>query len=217
MKVNIVAIVGEFGSGKTLYATYLGVTFLQKHKDEFLYTNYPLKNLGELASRWKQFTFKDLSMQTLPTWINNGLMIIDEIQEGADAYDFLTKAVRRKTSFINQIRKNDLELIMITPNLDFIASRIRKVITHFSVLEEMTFEGVVRAHWWKKIMVASDFQTVKKYVFVKDLSGYFKYYNTKYIIQDNSNEEEPFTENVTEESEKDVLEDLKQDLIETAE
>jgi len=190
MKVSIIAYVGEFGSGKTLYATYTGIRFLIANPTSYLYTNYPLKNLGELAERWKQYSFKDISQNILPKWIKNGLMIIDEIQEGADAYDFMRNEVRQKSRFVNQIRKNDLELIMITPNLDFVSSRLRKVITHFAIMEEMTENGVVKAHWWKRIMMSAGFTTVKKYVFEKNLTAYFQNYDSKYIIEDNSEDED---------------------------
>jgi len=190
MKVNIIAYVGEFGSGKTLYATYTGIQFLIANPTSYLYTNYPLKNLGELESRWKLYSFKDISQNILPKWINNGLMIIDEIQEGADAYDFMKNEVRQKSRFVNQIRKNDLQLIMITPNLDFVSSRLRKVITHFAIMEEMVENGVIKAHWWKRIMMSTGFTTVKKYVFEKNLTDYFNNYDSKYIIEDDSEDED---------------------------
>lgn len=185
MKVPIIAVVGEFGSGKTAYATYTGIEFLKNNPTCNLFTNYPLKNLGELATRWKQFNFSDISEDVIPDRYSNGLMIIDEIQEGADAYDFMKSKNRNKSKFINQIRKNDLQLMLITPNLDFIDSRIRKVCNYFVIMDEMEIEGIITAWWYKKNPISSGFDTFKypKPV-VKDISTYFKYYDSKHIIRD---------------------------------
>ena len=184
MQVNLIGIAGPFGSGKTLYATSLGINFLRNNPTKFLFTNYPLKNLGELEDRWEQYKFEDISKDILPENYKNGLMIIDEIQVGADAYDFLKDDVRNKMDFVNQIRKNDLELIVVAPNFDFFISRLRKLLTHFVILNPMVEEGIINARWFERILVSSTFE-VRQFEnpVIKDLSDYFKYYDTKYIVK----------------------------------
>ena len=173
MIVPIITVLGEFGTGKTLFATYQAVKFSQTHPDQTVFANYPINYLNN----FRQYDFEDLKKEEFPEWLHDGLLIIDEIQNGSDAYDFMASGTRKMTSFITQIRKLDLQLIMVTPVFTFVSKRLRDITNYIITLEDMLVPGVVTANYYRKR--PREYLRTKKY----DLHSIFPYFNTKHIIK----------------------------------
>jgi len=177
MRVPIVVIVGEFGSGKSLLARYLAEEFILKHPDKNLITNMTMYDIEYIPLK-----IEDLAKSPFPDYIRNGLLILDEIQSGTDAYDFMKSGVRRATKFISQIRKYDLELIMITPRLDNINKRLREITNYIVTMQETNIKGVVSGNWYFINNYAVDMRPKWLSSFRLDLTEYFEKYDTKQII-----------------------------------
>lgn len=184
MKVPILVIVGEFGSGKTLYATYLGDNFKKENPEKNLFTNYKLIGID-----YKQIKMSELKQKPFPSYIKDGLLIIDEIQEDGNAYDFMRSGVQNIVKFVSQIRKRGLQLIMITPRLDFIAKKLREITNYIITMKETNDNGIVRGNWFSVNNYSTSFRPVWIRNFKIDLSSYYGKYDTNEIIEESEDEE----------------------------
>ena len=93
----IIAITGDFGAGKTLLATFYALLY-QANEGLKIFANYQFNNV-----KYKRVTFDEVSK--MPEWLNHGVLILDELQVGADSYNFMSNDVKKLTTFITQIRK----------------------------------------------------------------------------------------------------------------
>lgn len=189
MRVPIVVIVGEFGSGKTLYAVYLGDQFKKTNPEKTLFTNITLKDID-----YKKISMNDLKKKPFPSWLRDGLLIIDEIQEDGNAYDFMKSGVQNIVKFVSQIRKRGLQLIMITPRLDFIAKKLREITNYIVTMKETNENGVVRGNWFSINNYSTAFRPVWIRSFKIDLSSYYPKYDTNEIIEESEDEDEENSE-----------------------
>lgn len=186
MIVPILCIIGDFGTGKSLLSTYYAKKFSENYPDRNIFANYTLKNIPNFTE-YNFGIFKD--MKNIPNWLCNGLLIIDEIYLGADAYKFMQSDVNNIWEFIMQIRKKNLELIMCTPRLKFIAVRIRDITNYIIALEEMKIEGVITGHTYYINHVTNETKKIRKFQY--NLKNYFSYYDSKQLIRkENNNESE---------------------------
>ena len=174
MIVPVVCVLGEFGTGKTLFATYQAVTFAQDNPDKMVFANYPIRGI----KNFRQYDVEELKQAEFPEWLQNGLLIIDEVQIGSHAYDFIKKGARHMISFISQIRKLDLQLIIITPVFTWITKQLRDIVNYIITLEDMKTPGIVTANYYR-------YRKPSKYLRTKvyDLRNVFPYYNTKFIVR----------------------------------
>ena len=175
MIVPIICVLGEFGTGKTLFATYQALKFASENPDKKVFANYPIKGIAN----FRQYQFDDLKQEEFPVWLENGLLIIDELQLGSDAYEFMQLGVKAMFSFITQIRKLDLQLLMVTPVFTFISKRLRDITNYIITLEDMTESGIVTANYFRFRKPRTKYLQTKRY----DLRSVFPYYNTKHIIK----------------------------------
>jgi hypothetical protein len=185
MRVPIVIEIGEFGSGKTLYGVYLGDRFIKENPDKTLFSNITLYDIP-----YVKIDMADLKKKPFPDHIKNGLIIIDEIQEDSNAYDFMKSGVRNIVKFVSQIRKRGLQLIMITPRLDFIAKKLREITNYIVTLRDTSENGIVRGNWFTVNNYSSNFKPVWLRSFKIDLSSYFDKYDTNEIVEESEGEDE---------------------------
>lgn len=90
--MSVIAICGLPGSGKTLFATYLGIksykksNFLKKNKECKLFSNYPIlinKNKNIYSNKVSLWDF-DVYLK----WLYHSVVILDEIQLYFDSLEF---------------------------------------------------------------------------------------------------------------------------------
>jgi len=180
LKYPIMTITGDFGAGKTLYLTYLGLKFYQDGLT--IYSNYDLYGID-----YEKITFKDLA--DMPSWLTNGVILLDEGHIGMDAYNFLQKKVQNISTFITQIRKNNLILAITTQRFNTLAKRVRELINYYIEIEKVIVEdeneNLKEMKGWVKVKV---FDITDKMILVKksihDLTSVFPYYNTNEVIRD---------------------------------
>jgi hypothetical protein len=167
-KYPIIIVVGDFGSGKTLYTTFMGLTFYQNEGLK-IFSNYDLFKVP-----YKKIKFSDVS--SMPDWLHDGVLLLDETQIGADSYNFLNKGVQQIMTFITQIRKRNIVLIMTTQRFDFVAKRIRSLINYFIEVEAVS-KGVVKISTYD-ITRGEELQNER----TLDLTKIWSYYNTDEVI-----------------------------------
>jgi len=124
----LVIILGNMGDGKTLFATFYAKMYeqivLENQLSYKIFANYNI-----VSPIFQKVKLKDLVK--FPSWLRDGLLIIDEIQvEGGDAYRFLEKDSQYLTAFITQLRKRNLQLIITTQRQRFVSIRIRELVNY---------------------------------------------------------------------------------------
>jgi len=98
MNPGINAVVGDFGSGKTLFLTYLANMNVGHRK---IFANYTLYDI-----EYTPMAIEDVA--TFPPEVNNAIVLWDEGHIGAGAYDVFKKDVQKIAVFISQVRKRNL-------------------------------------------------------------------------------------------------------------
>jgi len=128
VKYPITAVIGNRGSGKTCFLTFLAVQYHKEGKK--IFTNFELKgiphekmNLGIMA--------------TLPDKLSNAVVLMDELHMGADSYDFMKKSSRAFNTFATQLRKRKVNWYFTTQIFTQVARRIR-LQTDFMITMENT-------------------------------------------------------------------------------
>ena len=174
----IVAIVGNKGACKTLMMTYIAEREHFKNGRK-IYSNYHLTHIP-----YERFTYEMLV--DLPEYMMNGVILMDETQMGADAYDFLNKKTRSITTLATQLRKRKLDLYMTTQRFRFISKRLRDLTDYIYALK--TYEdsigepihGVARVELYDRNDIFNDIP-IKSFVF--DGRKWFGHYDTNEVIQ----------------------------------
>lgn len=132
----IIAITGNFGAGKTLLATFLALTYKANHNMN-IFSNYKFVGVD-----YRKVTFEEVAK--MPDWLRNGVLVLDEMQIGADSYNSMGKNVKLLTTFITQIRKRDIILVITTQRFKMVAKRIRLLINYYIEVESVA-KGVIKA------------------------------------------------------------------------
>jgi len=115
----VVGIDGKRGAGKTNFAVYL-VKNLQEMTQRNVYANIHLKKI-----KYKTFT-KEM-LKTLPSELDNSIILIDELHVWGDSYKFLSKQSEELTLLFTQLRKRNIILIHTTQQFEGqIAIRLRR-------------------------------------------------------------------------------------------
>lgn len=173
MEFPIICILGNRGAGKTLLMTALAKdSFITEKKN--IFANYTLKG----------FHYRSIKVSELgkfPDWLTDGIILIDEMQVGGDAYNFLHKNVKGMTDFITQIRKRRLTFIYTTQRFRTVTKRLRDQTDFIYECEEGLTKGdvILEIHDLHK---PDDLSFVSKHEL--SLQAYFKNYDTNEIIRD---------------------------------
>ena len=211
----LIGIIGDVGVGKTLYAVDLIRKFYAQYKDtRRVFTNITLLEIPYIEINFDDFKKddfttkkydlvikhknpesdkeKDIIREVLETGLSfeDGLLIIDEIQEGSDAYNFLNQDVQKLNHFISQVRKYDLDLIVVSQRLSFISKRLRQLLNYNFMIDYNVYydkelklktftTGIVKIRYFR---VGTEGRKVYK-VETKDLRGNFDFYFTKQKIK----------------------------------
>jgi hypothetical protein len=170
------AIVGDKGACKTLMMTYLAeYHYLKENKN--IYSNYKLNIIP-----YKKFSYDMLV--DLPEDMCNGIILMDEIQMGSDAYEFLSKKSKAITMLATQLRKRNLTLYMTTQRFELIAKRLRILTDFIYALSPFYDKGhlIKGVAYVEQYDRADPFNDIPVRKFVFDGRQWFGHYDTKEVI-----------------------------------
>lgn len=124
--MNLVAIIGDPGSGKT--------NLLTKYLHEYHCAGWPVSANYELKFDYISKGFDELA--ELPPDINGFFVGIDELGVGADSYEWMGSTARGLTTLAAEIRKRNCIFVYTTQHLSYIASRLRGRTDTFILMED---------------------------------------------------------------------------------
>lgn len=168
---KIICIEGARGSGKTTKACEMAHRY--KKRGDNVFSNITFYN----------FAYVPIDFNTLrefPSWLKDGVAIMDEMHQGADAYNFLAKSTLDITTMATQIRKHNLTLIYITQDMTQIVKRLRRQTDYlYEVRKIDNIDGVIEL----TIRDLKDgFKVITKEV--QDLRKWFNWFDTLQVILD---------------------------------
>ena len=172
MQFPITCVLGERGSGKTLFMTYLAYHYAKQGKK--IVANYHLFGIPYTYMKVREIAEMKLT-------IKDSIVFIDEGQEGADSYSFLRKSTQKLTKFATQIRKLKITMYYSTQVFGQIAKRLRDQTNYIIQMQEMGIQGISRASVFNYRQGYED-DLIRKFVF--DGREYFKFYDTEEIIDE---------------------------------
>jgi len=164
---KVVVLIGDRGTGKTLFAVSLSKYYTDN--DINVFTNIELFNM-----KYTHLSFSEIA--SFPEWLKDGVIILDEMHVGADSYRFLTKDVQGITAFITQIRKRNLSFIYITQNFTTIAKRLRLQTNHAYQFTKLD-DGIAQIDVFDVMNFYEHLNTI-----IFNGRGFYEYYDTKQII-----------------------------------
>jgi len=166
---KVIGILGDRGSYKSCFATSLAYSYAKNGVN--IFTNMEFINITHI-----RVSFKDIS--TFPDYLENGVIILDEMHVGADAYNFLKGEVQKITQFITQIRKRNLSFIYITQNYSTIAKRLRQQTDFMYIMSKHRIEHHANIEVRD---VKNNYEIINK---IEGFYGkpYYPFYNTNQII-----------------------------------
>ncbi len=206
LKSGFYVAIGQQGSGKTAFITYLAVSEYQQNKrlilsnytlfdipciyyddktlidlltsDTLVETVYIPKRFGDKPYNIAQEYYKIVGVypKSNDDYLNNSVILLDEIHVYYDSYDFYKKNPRIISGFISQLRKRKILLLGTTQRILKIPVRMRSELKYIFDMQENNglFNCVINQ------MDGYYFKPFKK--LTVDLRNYFKYYDTNEII-----------------------------------
>jgi len=171
------AIVGDKGACKTLMMTYLA-EYHYKYENRNIYSNYKLNNIP-----YKPFTYDML--KELPEDMRNGIILMDEIQQGSDAYEFLSKKSKAITTLATQLRKRNLTIYMTTQRFEQIAKRLRNLTDFIYALSPYYDKGhlIKGIAYVEQYDRADPFNDIPVRKFIFDGREWFGHYDSHEVIK----------------------------------
>lgn len=176
MKYPITCVLGQRGSGKTLFMTYLAHQYHKEGKK--IYSNFTLKDIPYHA-----ITFEKLA--SLPDELTDAVVFLDEIQIGADAYEVFKRSNKMITVFATQLRKRHITLYYSTQVFKMVTKRLRLQTNYIITFDSNTIPGFVNGQIYQY-----NTETYQDYIksIKMDLRGYFNSYDTDEVITFSENE-----------------------------
>jgi hypothetical protein len=169
VKYPIAAIIGDRGSGKTCFMTFLAVKY---HKEgRKIFTNYTLHNIPHTKITLKQ-------MSELPDELTNAVILMDELHMGVDSYDFMKSSSKAFYTFATQLRKRKVAWYYTTQIFTQVAKRIRNQTDYLITMENTKKEHIFKANVYDR----KNFNDLINH-FTFDGSDYFDEYDTDEVIQ----------------------------------
>lgn len=167
MRPSISCIVGNFGSGKTLFMTYLAYLNQGYRK---IFANYHLKEI--------EYTYMTINeLAEFPDDLRDAIVLLDEGHVGANAYDVFKKDVRKFSQFITQIRKRNIVMFWSTQRFRRVALPLRELTEFFYEMSATEIDGVSHI---KIFNIDNDYEFIKEFIF--DGRPMFNKYDTEEII-----------------------------------
>ena len=167
----ITCILGDRGWGKTVTMTMLA----KKYHDEGLtiFSNYKL-----IGIPYQHIEFNDIV--DFPEYLHDGIILLDEVHIGTDAYAFFTSRVKKITEFATQTRKLRLLMFYSTQVFTQPAKRLRDLTNYIIYCEPDEIKN-----WF--ILNIYDRSKVSEDGYVKSIKynakPYYSMYDTNEIIK----------------------------------
>lgn len=167
-------IVGRRGGGKSLYLIRIAE----------MYYNAGIPIFSNFDMTIPHYTIDFDELATFPDYLHDCVILIDEIQVGAHAYDFWSDVVRKISDLIMQIRKLQISMYCATQDFNNVAKPLRKQTDYVLQTEALTILGVRRKDCFK-VDIFDRF--TDKYIRTDIYNGarYYNMYNTKQLILNN--------------------------------
>lgn len=175
MDFPVICIIGKLGAGKSLSATFIAKLFEEfvlrmGYDDLKIFSNYTFYD----TKIWVKVKAKDIVK--FPSYLRNGLLILDELKsEGGASYDFLKPITKKLADFITQIRKLNLGLIYVAQNFRQIVTGIRDITYYFIQITKLV-DNKTRI----TIISRNGYDILNE--FELDLSDFYKYFDTTELI-----------------------------------
>jgi hypothetical protein len=170
MKYPITAVLGQRGSGKTLFMTYLAHQYHAEGKK--IFSNFQLKKIP-----YTPITFSELAK--LPEWLYDGVVFLDEIHIGADSYEVFKKSNKMITTFATQLRKRRITLFYSTQVFKMATKRLRDQTNFLMTCDHTQPPGFVKIEVYEYI--AYHAHTYIKTI-THNLTAFFDAYDTDEVI-----------------------------------
>ena len=164
----ITAIVGDFGSCKTLLMTALASMYQHEYK---IFANYTL-----IGIKYTKINFEYLA--EFPDELRNAIVLIDESSVSMNAYDVFKKDVRKISNFIIQIRKRNIYMFYTIQRWNRSAITLRELTKYFYEMLATEVSGVALIKVYNQF---EDETLVSETVF--DGRRFFGMYDTEEIIK----------------------------------
>jgi len=176
MKYPITCVLGQRGSGKTLFMTYLAHQYHKEGKK--IYSNFTLKDI-----QYNPITFEKLA--SLPDELTDAVVFLDEIQIGADAYEVFKRSNKMITVFATQLRKRHITLYYSTQVFKMVTKRLRLQTNYIITFDHNTTPGIVKGQIYE--YNTETYQEYLKSIHL-DLRSFFNSYDTDEVITFSENE-----------------------------
>ena len=170
MEYPISCVLGARGSGKTLFMTSLAYAYHKEGKK--IYANYHLIDIP-----YKHITFEELA--ALPAELNDAIVLLDEIQIGADAYEVFKKSNKMITTFATQLRKRRITLFYSTQVFKMATKRLRDQTNFLMTCDHTQPPGFVKIEVYEYIAYHSH-EYIK--TITHNLTPFFDAYDTDEVI-----------------------------------
>jgi len=164
----IIEIMGDLGSGKTLFMTFLGHLLYKK--------GYPIMANYHLGFPYKPIDFKQVQELT------KCAILVDEMHVFMDSRRSLKKFNQEFSYFILQTRKRNIILIYTTQFHSSVDLRLRRIVDYIIMAEK---QKDAQNNIWFKYIVFSGFSKVPKVLRIHEdrLKYLYKLYDTNQIIE----------------------------------
>jgi KaiC/GvpD/RAD55 family RecA-like ATPase len=167
----ISCVLGVRGSGKTLFMTSLAYKYAATGKK--IIANYHLIDI-----EYTYMTFEEISK--LPDELYNAVVLLDEIQIGADSYEIFKKSNKMITTFATQLRKRKIVMYYSTQVFTQTTKRLREQTNYIIQVENTNQKGISKISVFDREKFLDE-QHLKSFVF--DGRPYFNYYNTDEVVK----------------------------------
>jgi len=107
------------------------------------------------------------------------VVLLDEIQIGADSYEIFKPSTKQITKFATQLRKRRITLFYATQDFKMAAKRLRGQTDYIIKFERTSIDGVANLQVFDMGLPILD-QCIKTFIF--DGRPYFDHYDTDEII-----------------------------------
>ena len=122
----IIGLVGDKGSGKTLFLRALAQEF---HNEKLnVYANFQIFGIDYTHIN---FTY----LADLPDNLRDGVILLDEAQMGLDAYKWYDKQSTKLSKLFTQLRKRNLEIVYSTQRWPTVNYRVRDITDYIFAFE----------------------------------------------------------------------------------
>ena len=171
MKYPIFCVLGDRGAGKTCLMTRMAYHY-SKIDGLKIYSNFHLKDIP-----YTPISFAQLAQ--LPDYLYNAIVLLDEIQIGADAYEIFKRSNKAITKFATQLRKRKITLYYSTQVFTMATKRLRQQTNYIIECNTTEHNGIFNIKTFDKNLPPKQ-QFINEFIF--DGRPYFNMYDTDEVI-----------------------------------